>query len=237
MKPTALITGATKGIGRSIVETLATQYDIVGIARFPDSTFPGKLFTADLENEIETNEILNRITAEYKISILINNVGFNHLESLGNIAQESYEKILHLNVKTCLDVTQHILPGMKQLGNGRIINMGARALLGRKNSSVYAAAKSAIVGFTRSWALELAPFGITVNCVSPGPIETEMLAKNVPIGSDYREQVINSIPLKRIGTVEEVSSLVNYLTSPQAGFITGQNIYVCGGSSIAFQEF
>lgn len=237
MKPVAVVTGATKGIGRAICKIISKDFDVVGIARSKDSMFPGTLYQADLLNSVERNEVFKEIADAHDVTALVNNVGFNQLESVGNITSNIYDKIMQLNVTTTLEATQCFLPGMKRLGYGRIVNMGARAFLGRQNSSVYAAAKSAVIGLTKSWALELAADNITVNCIAPGPIETDMLNKNVPLGTLYREKVINDIPLKRLGTPDEVASLAQYLLSPQAGFITGQTIFVCGGSSISIQTF
>jgi NAD(P)-dependent dehydrogenase (short-subunit alcohol dehydrogenase family) len=110
-------------------------------------------------------------------------------------------------------------------------------MLGRKNSSVYAAAKAGLVGFTKSWAIELAPSSITVNCVAPGPIETEMFNRNNPIGSPGRKSMLDAIPMSRLGDPREVASAVIYFLSKSASFTTGQTIFVCGGASITQQHF
>ena len=117
------------------------------------------------------------------------------------------------------------------------MNIASRSLLGRKGGSVYAAAKAAMVGFTRSWALELARDGITVNCVAPGPVSTDMFERNNPPGSESRQLLTQSIPMGRMGKPEEVADLIDYVLSDGASFITGQTLFVCGGSSISQQHF
>jgi 3-oxoacyl-[acyl-carrier protein] reductase len=179
----ALITGATKGIGRAISDLLIEQgQSVIGISRNPDPTFKGKLFLADLSNSSSRNQVFKEIAASFPVDRLVNNIGFNQLQGLPDITSQDYQKIIDLNMTVTLELTQAVLPSMLALGRGRIVNIASRSMLGRKNSSVYAAAKAGLVGFTKSWAIELAPSSITVNCVAPGPIETEMFNRNNPIG-------------------------------------------------------
>ena len=183
----ALITGATKGIGRAISDLLMEQgQSVIGISRNPDPSFKGQLFLADLSNSSSRNQVFKEITASFPIDRLVNNIGFNQIQGLPDITSQYYQKIIDLNLTVTLELTQAVLPSMLALGHGRIVNIASRSMLGRKNSSVYAAAKAGLVGFTKSWAIELAPSSITVNCVAPGPIETEMFNRNNPIGSPAR---------------------------------------------------
>ena len=237
-KPYALITGATKGIGRAITDLLIEQGQLViGIARNPDPSFKGQLFLADLSNTASRNQVFKEIAATYSIDRLVNNIGFNELQGLSDIDARNYQKIIDLNLTVTLELTQSVLPSMLAFGGGRIVNIASRSMLGRKNSSVYAAAKAGLVGFTKSWAIELAPSGITVNCVAPGPIETEMFNRNNPVGSPERQSMMDAIPMHRLGDPREVASAVLYFLSKGASFTTGQTIFVCGGASISQQHF
>lgn len=234
----ALVTGATKGIGRAIAESLIESgQSVIGIARNPDPTFKGKLFLADLSNPDSRAQVFQEIAQSFPVDRLVNNLGFNQLEGLLDITAQNYQKIIDLNLTVTLELTQAVLPSMLMLGHGRIVNIASRSMLGRKNSSVYAAAKAGLVGFTKSWAIELAPSSITVNCVAPGPIETEMFNRNNPIGSPARESMLDAIPMKRLGDPGEVASAVIYFLSKSASFTTGQTIFVCGGASISQQHF
>ena len=234
----ALITGATKGIGRAIADQLIEQGQrVIGIARNADASFGGQLYLADLSDAISRKEVFKEIADENSIDRLVNNIGFNQLQSLLEIDSQNYMKIIDLNLTVTLELTQAVLPSMQSSGYGRIVNIASRSMLGRKNSSVYAAAKAGLVGFTKSWAIELAPLGITVNCVAPGPIETEMFNRNNPIGSLGRQSMTDSIPMNRLGNPNEVASAVMYFLSEGASFTTGQTIFVCGGASIAQQHF
>ena len=234
----ALITGASKGIGRAISDLLIEEgQSVIGIARNPDPTFKGKLFLADLSDATSRKQVFKEIAESFPIDRLVNNIGFNQLQGLPDITAQDYQKIIDLNLTLALELTQAILPSMLALGQGRIVNIASRSMLGRKNSSVYAAAKAGLVGFTKSWAIELAPSSITVNCVAPGPIETEMFNRNNPIGSPGRKSMMNSIPMNRLGDPREVAAAVSYFLSKGASFTTGQTIFVCGGASISQQHF
>ncbi len=234
----ALITGATKGIGRAITDLLIEQgQTVIGIARNADPTFKGRLYLADLSDSTSRNQIFKEIAMSFPIDRLVNNVGFNQLQGLSEITAQNYHKIIDLNLTVALELTQAVLPSMLSLGEGRIVNIASRSMLGRKNSSVYAAAKAGLVGFTKSWAIELASSGITVNCVAPGPIETEMFNRNNPAGSPSRKTLTDSIPMNRLGDPREVASAISYFLSKDASFTTGQTIFICGGASIAQQHF
>ena len=234
----ALITGATKGIGRAISDLLMEQgQSVIGISRNPDPSFKGQLFLADLSNSSSRNQVFKEITASFPIDRLVNNIGFNQIQGLPDITSQYYQKIIDLNLTVTLELTQAVLPSMLALGHGRIVNIASRSMLGRKNSSVYAAAKAGLVGFTKSWAIELAPSSITVNCVAPGPIETEMFNRNNPIGSPARKSMLDAIPMNRLGDPREVASAAIYFLSKSASFTTGQTIFVCGGASISQHHF
>ena len=232
--PHILVTGATKGIGLAISALLSQSgYSIIGIARSSIADFPGDLFLCNLADDNATGATLLKIKQKYpEISGIINNVGIVLPQPLGEIDISSLHTVIDLNVRTAIQVTQAFIEQMKTNRYGRIINITSRAIYGVKNRSSYAAAKSALVGLTKTWALELAPYQITVNAVAPGPIETELFRKTRPVGSIAEQETLATIPLRRIGKPEEIAATVKFLLSKEAGYITGQNINVDGGGSI-----
>lgn len=229
-----LITGATKGIGRAITEKLVARGErVVGMARSADPSFPAPLILADLSDPNARAEALSEAVSKYRILRLVNNAGFNAMQAVGEITPDARHAIFEINLSVAIDALQAVLPAMQTAGFGRVVNMSSRSLLGRPGGSIYSAAKAGLVGLTRSWALELATQGITVNCVAPGPIATEMFAKNNPLHLPRSQAMIAAIPMARMGTTEEVAGAVDYFLSVASSFTTGQTLFVCGGASIS----
>ncbi|WP_326539828.1 SDR family oxidoreductase [Pseudorhodoferax sp.] len=235
-----LVTGATRGIGRAIVELLLAQgQPVVGLARRPDPGFPAPLVCADLGDAAAAAQALAEVAQRWPVARLVNNAGVNQLQPLGSITDAAMAQVFDLNCRAAVQCTQALLPGIRAARDaagrpvGRIVNISSRSLLGRLDGSVYAAAKAALVGFTRSWALELAREGVTVNCVAPGPVATEMFERNNPPGDPRRDRLLGAVPMQRMGAPEEIAAAVAYFLSPAAGFTTGQTLFVCGGASIS----
>ena len=235
-----LVTGATRGIGRAVVEQLvAAGEPVIGVARHADPAFPAPLLCVDLADAAATAEVLAQAAQRWPIGRLVNNAGVNQLQPLGTISTDAYEQVFGLNCLAAIQCTQALLPGIRAARDaqgracGRIINISSRSLLGRVDGSVYAAAKAALVGFTRSWALELAREGVTVNCVAPGPVATEMFERNNPPGDPRRTRLLDAVPMQRMGAASEIAAAVAYFLSAGAGFTTGQTLFVCGGASIS----
>ncbi len=229
-----LVTGATRGIGLATVQWLKERnYHVVGIAReVPRSSFPGSLFVCDVNDFEQTQHIFDKIAKEFPIDVVVNNVGTNIPQPLGQIDFEVYQMIMNVNLRCAIQAAQVFSQGMKGRNWGRIVNIASRAIFGSVNRTVYSAAKSALVGCTRTWALELASSGITVNAVSPGPIETELFRKTRPKGGPEEKEVLAEIPMKRLGHPSEVAALIGFLLSEEAGYITGQTICIDGGGSL-----
>jgi NAD(P)-dependent dehydrogenase (short-subunit alcohol dehydrogenase family) len=233
-----LITGATKGIGRAISDRLIARGEkVVGIARSADPSYEAPLLLADLGDRRARAEAFKMAAAQHRILRLVNNAGLNRMQALGQVTQEAADEVLDLNLAVTIEATQAVLPAMQASGFGRIVNISSRSLLGRPGGSLYSAAKAGLVGLTRTWALELATQGITVNCIAPGPIATEMFARNNPPELARTQAMLAAIPMARMGNPEEVAAAVDYFLSPQASFTTGQTLFVCGGASVSQAHF
>lgn len=234
IRRTFLVTGATKGIGRALSEQLSTQgHHVIGLARNTDDPgFPGTLRSVDLADEQASARVLDKLCRENTIDGVVNNVGFVRLARIGDIDLADLDDSFRLNLRPAVQIVQALLPGMRERGWGRIINMSSLVVLGMAERTAYAASKSAIMSFTRTWALELARTGITVNGVAPGPTETELFRQNTPSGSDAERRFLAAVPMGRFGKPEEIAAAVAFLLSEQAGFITGQTLFADGGASI-----
>ena len=229
-----LITGVSRGIGRAIAEFLrARNHTIVGIDRVaPQEPFEGTFFTVDLADEAATHGVLGEITGAFAVDNLVNNAGMAIMDRLGDLKPADLAATIDVNVRAAVMCAQAVLPGMRKKQRGRMVNLGSRASLGKAGRSFYAASKAALVGLTRTWALETARDGITVNCIAPGPIDTELFQGHNPPGSETRLAIEGSIPVRRIGRPEEVAAACAYFLSDDAGFTTGQVLYVCGGMTV-----
>ena len=233
-----LITGATKGIGWALSRRLADAgCHVVGIARHTaEIDFPGYLYECDLSDAGQTEDVLRTIRDKFPVDAVVNNVGSVISQPLGAVELSALFETFDLNVRTAVQVTQAFVDSMKLRRNGRIINLCSLTVRGARDATSYAAAKSAIIGCTRSWALDLAEYGITVNAVAPGAIDTELFMNAMPSG-DSTIQTASTVPLGRLGTANEVAALIAFLLSADAGFITGQIIGIDGGASLGSTSF
>lgn len=229
-----LITGASKGIGRAVAERLAVSGDIpVGLARTAPDEFPGPFYAVDLTDRAATAEVLEQVVASGRIDAVVNNAGTARFGRIGSIDLDDLLASYDLNVRAAVQVVQAVLPAMVEAGWGRIVNVSSLTTLGTAERTPYAASKAALEACTRIWAGELARFGITVNAVAPGPVETEMYRERSPVGSEREALFLQSIPLRRVGTPREIAHAICALLDEDAGYITGQIIRADGGGSIA----
>ena len=229
-----LITGATRGIGKSMAETLFSQdYQIIGTATSDEGveSLNSKGFLGiklDLNNADSLNHISEKLKEEHKdISILINNAGITKDNIVLRMSDDEWGDVINIHLNGMFKLCKTVLKGMIKSRWGRVINItSASASLGNRGQSNYAAAKAGVEAFSKSLSKEVGPRGITVNCVAPGFIETDMTSY---IGEKAKEELIKKIPLGRFGKPEEISQIIEFLVSDQSSYITGQTIHVNGG--------
>jgi NAD(P)-dependent dehydrogenase (short-subunit alcohol dehydrogenase family) len=227
-----LVTGASKGIGLALSHRLARSgHHVVGLARNA-SEFPGHLVAVDLSDRDQTATTLKELTASYLFDGVVNNVGLVRPQLLGEIQHADLDDVFSLNLHSAVQVVQAVLPAMRNKGWGRIVNISSLTILGISHRTAYAAAKAALVSFARSWAIELAATGITVNAVAPGPTETELFRANNQPGSEGEKRYLSSVPMGRFGQPDEIAAAIEFFLSDDAAFITGQTLFVDGGASI-----
>jgi len=193
----------------------------------------GSGLIADLSDTEATARALDQALAGGPITRLINNVGVVVPAGAAEQSIEELELAWSLNVRCAMQCMQALLPGMQAAGFGRIVNMSSRAALGKELRTAYSATKAALIGMTRVWALELGRHGITANAIGPGPIRTELFDRANPPDSPRTRAIVESVPVKRVGTPEEIAGPVLFLCSEYASFITGEVFNVNGGAVLA----
>jgi len=230
---TVLVTGASRGIGFATASRFAAVgHRVLGLGRSPaPAGFPGTWHRIDLAAD-DLPVRLGAIVAETPVDVLVNNAAGARMAPLGSVDLDDFDAVVRVNLTAALIATQAVLPHMRRQRWGRVVNISSRAALGKEGRGVYAATKAGLMGFTRTWAIETAADGITVNCVAPGPIETEMFQSHNPPESPATRAILASVPMKRMGRPEEVADAIAYFAGEPASFVTGQVLYVCGGLTI-----
>ena len=237
MNKKVLVTGASKGIGKSIAKLLVQAgYDVYICAR--NSELIEKIakeigakafFVCDITDFESCKIMIEKING---VDILVNNAGAYVWAAIEKTKQKDINALIDLNIKAPYNLISLCVDKMKQNKWGRIINIGSiSGVVGEANASLYSMTKSAMNGLTKSLGLELAEYGITVNTINPGWVETE-LADNAVEDSDFTEEEIKEmIPQRRFITPDEIANLVKYLASKEAKGMTAQNISLCAGLS------
>ena len=236
MNKVVLVTGGTRGIGASISKILKNNgYNVIANYNSNDqvaSEFKEEngidVMKCDVSNYDSCKQMVDKIKETYgNIEILINNAGITKDAPLHKMQKEAWEKVINTNLNSIFNLTSNVINDMRDNNFGRIIHIssvnGQKGQFGQTN---YAATKSALIGFSKSLALESASKGITSNVIAPGYINTEMVAA---IREDILSKIIDTIPSKRLGHSEEIAEMVLYLVSKKASYINGATLSINGG--------
>jgi 3-oxoacyl-[acyl-carrier protein] reductase len=240
----ALVTGAARGIGEAIARRLAEEGARVVLAdRDPEAlgatlaqlwkTHDRKAVAGevlDVTDVDRINDTIGRLEADRgPLHVLVNNAGIVRDGWIDTLTDADWNAVLAVNLTGAFHCCRAAIPGMKKAGYGRIVNVASRAWMGNPGQANYSASKAGMVGMTRALALELVKFGITVNAVAPGLIDTPMVRGLAP---KVRERLQKAQPGGRMGSPDEVAAAAVFLASREASFVTGQVIHVCGGKSV-----
>ena len=223
----AVVTGSSGGIGKAICEELLTAgWRITGVDLSP-ATIEQSAFThqaLDLSHQQQTSTVAAGLV---HVDALVHAAGVLRVAPIGKLDAKAGELMWKLHVDAASLLADALVPSMVERGFGRVVFIGSRVAQGLPGRGQYAATKAAVIAMARSWAVEVAPNGVTVNVVSPGATATPMLKDPARAGSAPRMP-----PMGRLVEPHEIASLVTYLLSPAAAAITGQNLNICGGSSL-----
>ena len=233
----ALVTGGSRGIGRSICEALLSDgWEVVFFARDERASraFAGENggSLSFIRCDVSVPEEVERacgdaLAAHGTVSALINNAGIQTHESFLEMSAESWDRTINTNLNSMFHMCKAIAPAMVEQGYGRIVNMSSMSAIRGSNRHVhYCAAKAGVLGFTRALSYELAHFGVTVNAVCPGVVETEIIRE---YADAKREEWLSQMHVKRLGVPEDIANAVRFLVSEDSGWISGQAIHVNGG--------
>lgn len=237
----ALITGSTRGVGKTIALELANQGAIILLhgsnkSRVAEDSYneilkispKSKIYYAPVENFKQVSIMAEAVKNEFEyLDILINNAGVIKNNMFINMSYEDWDSVIKINIYGTYHVTKLLLPLLMKKKGGKIINMSSiSGLLGEYGQTNYCTSKFAIIGFTKSLAKEMGKYKISVNAICPAIIDSDAV-NNIP--KKYRDQLIQRIPLRRVGKKEEVAKLVAFLSSSDADYITGQAISINGG--------
>jgi 3-oxoacyl-[acyl-carrier protein] reductase len=235
-RQTAIVTGGSTGIGVAICRALLERdYEVINLARRTAGISSPRLrsVSVDLADPVATRQAALEIAAQTAVTTIVHNAGAIREKPLEQVEIADLDALAHLHLAAPLALVQANLPTMRAARYGRIVLISSRAVLGLARRTAYASTKAGMLGMARTWALELGPEGITVNVVAPGPIEeTDMFDGVVPRDSPRRDALTRSIPVRRLGLPDDVARAVTFFTDPTAGFVTGQTLYVCGGTSV-----
>lgn len=234
-----LVTGGSGGIGRAITARLTQEgYQVINLDRVKpkEPIAREQHIEIDLLDLEDAKSVLAKLAQQGDVLRVINNAGFIRPATLEDTTPEDFQAVVNLNMRAPILVTQALLPAMREAKFGRIINIASRAALGKELRTAYSATKAGLIGMTRTWAMEAAAHGVTVNAIGPGPIATDLFISGNPPDSPKTKQILEAIPVKRMGTPADIAHAVSSLIDDRAGFITGQVLYVCGGMTLGLSH-
>jgi 3-oxoacyl-[acyl-carrier protein] reductase len=236
----ALVTGASRGIGQGIalelgklgatvVGTATTEKGALAISGYLDAAgIKGCGMALNVNDGAQVELVLAEITKQFgAINILVNNAGITRDNLLARMSDEEWDDIISTNLKSVFRLSRGVLRGMMKARSGRIINISSVVgSMGNAGQSNYAASKAGVIGFSKSLAREIGSRNITVNCVAPGFIATDMTEE---LTQEQRDKLVEQIPLKRLGQISDIAATVAFLAGTGAGYITGATLHVNGG--------
>lgn len=236
----ALVTGASRGIGQAIalelgklgatvVGTATTDKGAQAISAYLDSAgIKGSGMALNVNDSAQVDAVLDTIAKQYgAITILVNNAGITKDNLLARMSDEEWNDIIGTNLTSVFKLSKGVMRGMMKARHGRIINISSVVgSMGNAGQSNYAASKAGMIGFSKSLAREVGSRNITVNCVAPGFIATDMTEE---LSQEQRDKLVEQVPLKRLGTVADIAATVAFLAGPGASYITGATLHVNGG--------
>jgi len=235
-----VVTGSGRGIGKSIAHHVLGEGARVVIndvnpsrleeARVALASKGGKViaFEGDVSIRSVAQRLIDTSISEFgRLDVLVNNAGIARNVPFLELTEEDWDEVIRVNLKGAFHCAQFAARHMVQQKNGRIINISSRAYLGAYNMANYGASKAGLLGLTRCMALELGPYGVNVNAVAPGLIDTELT--RISFSPDIVKERVQKTPLRRIGSPDDIAHAVVFLASPEASFITGEVLHVTGG--------
>jgi 3-oxoacyl-[acyl-carrier protein] reductase len=230
------MTGASSGIGLATAQAFLDEgYEVINFSRRNCPLNSPRLtsIAVDLSDAAATRAAVTAAAAQTPATTIVHCAGAIRERPIENVSLADLEELGNLHLGAPLSLVQANLPAMKQARFGRIVLISSRAVLGLAKRTAYAATKAGMLGLARTWALELAAYGITVNVVAPGPIaDTEMFEEIIPPASAKMAAAAKQVPVGRFGTPQDVARAVTFFTNPKASFVTGQTLFVCGGTSV-----
>ncbi|QDY70634.1 SDR family NAD(P)-dependent oxidoreductase [Qingshengfaniella alkalisoli] len=233
VRQAAVVTGGSHGIGAAIATRLRADgfRTIVLDIDEPDCEVD-RFEQVDLSDAAELRAVCKNLAAVEPVTCLVNNVGIVAPAALEDVDVSDVDRLMNVNFRPSIICAQTFLPIMKAQNGGRIVMNTSRVTKGKELRSLYSATKGAAQSMARTWALELGAHGITVNCVAPGPIATDAFWNNNPPDAPRTQEIIERVPVKRLGTGDDVANAVSFFCAPDAGFVTGQTLFVCGGVTV-----
>jgi NAD(P)-dependent dehydrogenase (short-subunit alcohol dehydrogenase family) len=232
----AVVTGGSTGIGAEICrQMLAVGYEVVSLSLGKPENKHARFHAVDVDltDRNATEQAAADVAKRFAVTHLVHNAGAIRPALLPDVKLDDLDTLTQLHLGAAITLVQAVLPSMKREKFGRVVLMSSRGALGLATRTAYAATKGGMVGMARTWALELAADGITVNVVAPGPIAgTEMFHAVVPKDSERERALAKAIPVQRVGRPDDVARAVLFFCDRDNSFITGQTLYVCGGASV-----